>query len=139
MGYLCKHVLLYPLQFGFRGSHSCLHDVLMLLNTLFEAKWDSDGVPKHTIAVFLNLKKAFDTVDHVILMRKLENMGAVCKELAWFRHYLQDRRHNVAIDGITSNEATMSCGVPQSSLLGPLLFLIFINYDQRFTNYFFCR
>ena len=90
---------------------------------LLEAKWDSDGVPKHTIAVFLDLKKAFDTVDHVILLRKLENMGAGCKELAWFRHYLQDRRQAVVIDGVTSNEATMSCGVPQGSVLGSLLFL----------------
>ena len=120
MGYLNKHSLLYPLQFGFRGGHCCLHDVLLFLNSLLEGKYDRGGVPKHTIALFLDLKKAFDTVDHVILLRKLENLGAGCKELAWFRHYLQGRKQSVVIDGVTSAEATMSCGVPQGSVLGPL-------------------
>ena len=119
-GYLNKHALLYPLQFGFRGGHSCLHAVLLFLNSLLEGKYDSGGVPKHTIAVFLDLNKAFDTVNHVILLKKLENLGAGCKEVAWFRHYLQGRRQDVVINGVTSNEASMSCGVPQGSVLGPL-------------------
>ena len=120
IGYLNKHALLYPLQFGFRGGHSCLHTVLLFLNSLLEGKFDRGGVPKHTIAVFLDLKKAFDTVDHGILLRKLENLGAGCKEVAWFRHYLQGRKQSVVINGVTSDEATMSCGVPQGSVLGPL-------------------
>ena len=127
-GYLNKHALLYPLQFGFRGGHSCLHAVLLFLNSLLEGKYDLSGVPRHTIAVFLDLKKAFDTVDHEILLRKLENLGAGCKEVAWFRHYLQGRRQAVVINGVASNEATMSCGVPQGSVLGPLLFLISFLY-----------
>ena len=121
-GYLNKHALLYPLQFVFRGGHSCLHAVLLFLNFLLEGKYDISGVLRHTIAVFLDLKKAFDTVDHEILLRKLENLGAGCKEVAWFRHYLQGRRQAVVINGVTFNEVTMSCGVPQGSVLGPLLF-----------------
>ena len=57
MGYLCMDDLLYNLQFGFRGGHSCLHAVLMFLNALHEVKWGGDGVPKCSIAVFLYLKK----------------------------------------------------------------------------------
>ena len=97
-----------------------MHAVLLFLNSLLEGKYDSGGVPKHTIAVFLDLKKAFDTVDHVILLRKLENLEAGCKEVAWFRHNLQGRKQSVVIDGVTSAEATMSCGVPQGSVLGLL-------------------
>ena len=100
-----------------------MHAVLLFLNSLLEGKYDISGVPRHTIAVFLDLKKAFDTVDHEILLRKLDNLGAGCKEVAWFRHYLQGRRQAVVINGVTSNEVTMSCGVPQGSVLGPLLFL----------------
>ena len=56
-------------------------------------------LPRHTIAVFLDLKKALDTVDHEILLRKLQNLGAGCKEVAWFRHYLQGKRQAVVING----------------------------------------
>ena len=101
-----------------------MYAVLMFLNSLLEGKWDCKGVPRHTIAVFLDLKKAFDTVDHVILLGKLENLGAGCKELAWFRHYLQDKKQSVVIDGVSFAKASMSCGVPQGSVLGSLLFLI---------------
>ena len=70
----------------------------------------------------LTSKKAFDTVDHEILLRKLGNLGAGCKEVAWFRHYLQGRRQTVVINGVASNEATMSCGVPPGQCIRPITF-----------------
>ena len=120
MGYSYKHDLLYNLQFVFRGAHSCLHAIIMFINSLLEARMDSSGVPKHTIVVFLYLKKAFDTVDHFILLRKLENIGVGWKEFAWFRYYLQGHKQDVVINGVITNEATMQCGVPQGSALGPI-------------------
>ena len=71
----------------------------------------------------LDLQKGFDTVDHNILCNKLEVLGVHCTE--WFRAYLSDRKQYVCVSGTTSSEGLVTCGVPQSSILGPLLFLIY--------------
>ncbi len=77
--------------------------------------------------LFLNLKKAFDTVDHQILIRKLELYGIKNSALAWFSSYLHGRTQVCRVNNTTSSLKHIPCGVPQGSNLGPLLFLIYIN------------
>ncbi len=75
-----------------------------------------------TGVVFLDLKKAFDTVDHGILLSKMEHMGVRGTELAWFASYLADRQQCMKIGDVVSDGRGIECGVPQGSILGPLLF-----------------
>ena len=77
--------------------------------------------------VFIDLQKAFDTIDHSILVRKLRNYGIYQTSLSWFKSYLSDRTQKCSVIGHLSNAASVPCGVPQGSNLGPLLFLIYIN------------
>ena len=79
------------------------------------------------IAVFVDLKKAFDTVDHTILLNKLQYYDFVGDELKWIESYLSITSKKCFANGVLSNTGIMKCSVPQGSILGPLLFLIFIN------------
>ena len=82
---------------------------------------------KHTCAIFLDLAKAFDSVDHEILLRKAEKYGVRGNALKLIKSYLSDRKHYVKLGKTRSTCKILNIGVPQGSVLGPLLFLLFVN------------
>ena len=121
--YLNNNCLLTELQSGFRPMFSTETALLEVTN---EWLWNIDN--KHLNGViFLDLKKAFDTMDHVILLEKLKLYGVDFLSLKWFRSYLSDRKQQTFIDGAQSDFCNVICGIPQGSILGPLLFTIYIN------------
>ena len=86
-----------------------------------------EALGRYTAMVFIDLKKAFDTVDHEILLQKLTKYGIIGLENIWLASYLENRTQFCRVNGIPSNFDHINCGVPQGSYLGPLLFLIYIN------------
>ena len=114
-------------QFGFRQKHSTSHAILNFINHVATAIDDH----LHTIGIFLDLSKAFDTIDHEILLHKLSHYGIRGTALDWFSSYLSGRQQFVSINGHNSNYNKIACGVPQGSLLGPLLFILYINDFQN--------
>ena len=125
IGILNFHNVLYKHQYGFRASHNTSHPVLHFTDKIYNALNQKPSAS--TLAIFIDLKKAFDTVDHDILLQKMEHYGIRGISSSWFKNYLSDREQFVSINGIESGTMKMICGVPQGSVLGPMLFLIFIN------------
>ena len=115
--------VLFCMQFGFRTGHSTDHALISLTETI-KASLDKK---RFGCGIFIDLQKAFDTVNHDILLKKLEHYGIRGTALNWFKSYLSNRKQFVSINGHSSSLANISCGVPQGSVLGPLLFLIYIN------------
>ena len=115
--------ILHPLQFGFRSKHSTLHTLISMTETI--KKTIDNG--NFGCGIFIDLKKAFGTVNHSILLKKLDHHGVRGVPLQWFDSYLSDRKQYVSVNGSTSDELTITHGVPQGLVLGPLLFLLFIN------------
>ena len=121
--FLETHKILYDKQFGFRKNHSAFMAHMLLIDTLIEALQNQEFV----IGVFLDFSKAFDTVDHSILLTKLCHYGIRGVAHDWFKSYLDGRTQYVTYNEEKSSIKSMICGVPQGSILGPILFLVYIN------------
>ena len=112
--------LFYLLQFGFKQNYSTTHALISITETI--RKYLDEG--KFACGIFVDLQKALDTVEHDILLTKLEHYGVRGLANDWFKSYLSDRKQYVSINGHDSNLDSVLYGVPEVSVLGPLLFLI---------------
>ena len=115
--------VLFCMQFGFRSGHSTDHALITLTESI-KSPLDNNRLG---CGIFMDLQKAFDTVNHEILLKKLEHYGIRGTALLWFESYLRNRKQMVSINGHSSSLCDIAYGVPQGSVLGPLLFLIYIN------------
>ena len=131
---------IYKSHYGFRSNHSCENAVTELISNIIKG-WENK---KSTIAVYLNLSKAFDTIQHSVLFEKLERYGICGVALDWFKSYLSNRTMSVKCKiksgGLLekSDSYRVEYGTPQGSCLGPLLFLIFNNDLHRVLDSYHC-
>ena len=114
---------LHDLQFGFRAGRSCEHALLTAQNTIQHAL----SKKQISLLLLIDFSKAFDMVEYPILLSKLHNYGIRGNVLNWFQSYLDGREQFVSVSGADSDKTTLRYGVPQGSILGPLLFIIYIN------------
>ena len=121
--FLNKNNVIYNLQFGFRQQYSASHALINITENIRKVL-DCGNI---SCGIFVDLKKAFDTVDHQILLVKLNHFGIHEVSNDWFKSYFSKCNQYVSINGYESGLSTLDCGVPQGSALGPLLFLLYIN------------
>ena len=115
--------IIYDLQFGFRQQYSTSLALINITENIKKALDDGNI----GCGVFVDLQKDFDTVDHQILLEKLNNYGIRGVSNDWFKSYLSNRHQHVSINGYESGLAAINCDVHQGSVLGPLLFLLYLN------------
>ena len=122
--YLTTKKPLYLKQFAFQRGHSAEHAIVKLANQIYE----SFKRNHYTLGVFIDLSKAFDTINHSVLTKKLQMCGVRGVNLAWFCSYLANRKQYISLghDRKTGIQNIL-CGVPQGSIRGPLLFLLYVN------------
>ena len=125
--FLDKSNSFYELQFGFRKKYSTNHALLSIIEGIRKSLDNTT----FSCGVFIDFEKAFDTVNHKILLAKLDHYEIRGTVNSWFQSYLNGRQQKVTIDGVSSQYQTITCGVPQGSILGPLLFLLYINDMHR--------
>lgn len=132
MSYLNSNNLLYKHQYGFRPKHNTTHPIIHLLNKIADAQ--NDRPRALTLTVLFDLSKAFDVIDTNILIRKLDHYGirGIVKE--WLISYLTNRTQYVEFENTKSSVCNVNCGVPQGSILGPLLYLIYVNDIANASN-----
>ena len=123
VNYLDNLSIIYNNQFGFRSKHSTINELLLLTDKIQSAI--DEGT--YCCDIFLDLGKAFDTVDHKILLTKLEYYGIRGVVYNWFVSYSSNRKQFVSLRSSVSDHQTISCEVPQGSVLGPLLFLLYVS------------
>ena len=131
LDFLEKFKTIYSNQYGFRKGRSTHMALMILMDKITKSLENGEFV----VGVFLDFSKAFDTVNHDILLQKLHHYGIRGSAMEWFQSYLNDRNQYVTYNGTESSKRAIKCGVPQGSILGPLLFLIYINYLSKLCNY----